>query len=60
MEARKFDYEQSGNQFFTNTISASNQPFAWSRFADLVHPLVWAWIAALWLGLAWVILSEIR
>ena len=59
MEARKFEPEQRGTKSFEKTVSATDLPFTWQRLANFVHPLVWAWIAALWLGLAWLILSEI-
>ena len=35
-----------------------DEPFSWRVVLRLIHPYVWALIAALWIGLAWLILYE--
>jgi hypothetical protein len=62
MEAHKLDppdYEHDHDA--TKATSCElDQPFSWRILIGLIHPYVWALIAALWLGLACLLLFEAR
>jgi hypothetical protein len=62
MEAHKLDPPEY--QHFHDATKATpcdfDQPFSWRGLIGLIHPYVWALIAALWLGLACLLLFEAR
>ena len=60
MEARRLDPadDYRRHHAITPELSELDQPFTWRGVISLIHPYVWALIAALWIGLAWLILYE--
>jgi hypothetical protein len=58
MEAHKLDRLDHSSKTSRIASSEKDDPFHWSLLARLIHPLIWAWIAALWLGLAWLVIFE--
>ncbi|MEX5216872.1 MAG: hypothetical protein AB7G68_16635 [Nitrospiraceae bacterium] len=58
MEARKLDRLDHSSEISRIALSEKDEPFQWSLLARLIHPFIWAWIAALWLGLAWLVIFE--
>jgi hypothetical protein len=58
MEAYKLDQPDHSSKISRNSFFQDEEPFRWSLLARLIHPLIWGWIAALWLGLAWLVIFE--
>jgi hypothetical protein len=62
MEARKLDQADHPSRDYASEqhceVGELDQPFSWGGLIGLVHPYVWAAIAALWIGLACVVLYE--
>jgi hypothetical protein len=58
MEAHKLDRPDHSPKTSRNPFSEGTEPFRWGLLPRVIHPLIWAWIAALWLGLAWLIIFE--
>ena len=58
MEAYKLERPDLSPQTTQDMFSEGEEPFRWTLLARLIHPLIWAWIAALWLGLAWLVIFE--
>jgi len=57
MEARKL--EPADHDFATNAEPCEfDQAIGWRHLGSLIHPLVWACITALWLGLVCLVLFE--
>ncbi|HET6674975.1 MAG TPA: hypothetical protein VFG71_06535 [Nitrospiraceae bacterium] len=58
MEARKLDPTGHPPKRLQSLLGQGDEPFRWGLLARLIHPLIWVWIAALWLGLAWLVIFE--
>jgi hypothetical protein len=58
MEAHKLDRPDYSPKTSRAPFSEGTEPFRWGLLARVIHPLIWAWIAALWLGLAWLVIFE--
>lgn len=58
MEARKLDSTGQPPNPPQGLSTQRDEPFRWGLLARLIHPLIWVWIAALWLGLAWLVIFE--
>jgi hypothetical protein len=59
MEARKLNQaDHLHRDYWIGQLCGLDQPFSWRGFIGLIHPYVWAAIAALWIGLACLLLYE--
>ena len=58
MEAHKLDRPDQSPKTSRIAFSEKEEPFRWGLLTRMIHPLIWAWIAALWLGLAWLVIFE--
>jgi hypothetical protein len=58
MEARKLNQADYPHSDHSIELSGLDQPFSWRGFIGLIHPYVWAAIAALWIGLACLLLYQ--
>jgi hypothetical protein len=57
MEARKLGTADDPHSSIKE-LCELDQPFSWHALISLVHPHVWAVIAALWIGIACLLLYE--
>jgi hypothetical protein len=55
MEARRLE---SRTPHVPSADGSFDEPFSWHGLFSLIHPYVWGLIAALWIGVACLILYE--
>ena len=59
MEAPKLNQaDHPRTDYSIEQVCGLDQPFSWRGFIGLIHPYVWAVIAASWIGLACLLLYE--
>jgi hypothetical protein len=62
MEARRLEPQEPrdppGGR--ASAVDFDNEPFSWLLLLRLIHPYMWALIAALWIAVAWLVLYEAR
>ena len=59
MEARKLNQaDHPRPDYAIKQLRELDRPFSWRGLIGLIHPYVWAAIAAIWIGLACLILYE--